>query len=331
MEKKTTSNLSPIVLFSYARPKMLEQTLGSLKQNLLISESELYIFCDGAKPNATSEQIKNIEAVRALAKQFTYSKKTIVIESPTNKGLANSIIEGVTRILAEYKKIIVVEDDVLLSPYFLTFMNDALNVYQNEIKVSSIGSWNYYCDSEKIKGNFFLRYPDTIAWATWERAWNIFESDSIHLQEELQKTRKMRAFNIDGASSFFSDTLQSQIEGRVDSWAIRWTASTILNNMLTLYPQYCLSKHIGFGEGATHETGGDKFDTGVELYNNKVNVKSIPIAESKLALNSWKVFLVGLENKHKLNLIKNKIKKHIPSKALDIIRSIKNFISPQKK
>ena len=163
MEKKTTSNLSPIVLFSYARPKMLEQTLGSLKQNLLISESELYIFCDGAKPNATSEQIKNIEAVRALAKQFTYSKKTIVIESPTNKGLANSIIEGVTRILAEYKKIIVVEDDVLLSPYFLTFMNDALNVYQNEIKVSSIGSWNYYCDSEKIKGNFFLRYPDTIA------------------------------------------------------------------------------------------------------------------------------------------------------------------------
>ena len=141
----------------------------------------------------------------------------------------------------------------------------------------------------------------------------------------------MRAFNIDGASSFFSDTLQSQIEGRVDSWAIRWAASTILNNMLTLYPQYCLSKHIGFGEGATHETGGDKFDTGVELYNNKVNVKSIPIAESKLALNSWKVFLVGLENKHKLNLIKNKIKKHIPSKALDIIRSIKNFISPQKK
>jgi len=318
--------LAPIALFAYARPHLIQKTLDSLKENEDITHSELFIFCDGAKADATHEQIAKINEVRAIAKKIDWCKKLTVIESEKNCGLANSIINGVTKLVNEYGSIIVIEDDVLLSRHFLSFMNDAIQTYQNNGKVISIGSWNYYYNPENSSDNYFLRYPDTIAWATFKRAWDLFIHDPSIALHKLKETKKLNYFNVNGASHFFENTLQAQIEKKVDSWAIRWTATAVLNDALCLYPRYSLAKHIGFGEGATHETGGDNFDTGIELSEKKVDVEEMPVKENTAALNDWKQFLTGLENKNTIHTIKSAVKRIIPHFIKKIIR---NAITPK--
>ena len=123
--------LAPIILFVYNRPWHTEQTLRALMANELAVESELYIYADGPKPNATDEQLQKIREVRQLIRQEQWCGKVHVVESEKNKGLANSVINGVSEIVNKYGRIIVLEDDLKTSPTFLTYMNQALEYYES--------------------------------------------------------------------------------------------------------------------------------------------------------------------------------------------------------
>ena len=185
---------APVILFAYNRPELFKQTLKSLSENELAKDAMVFIFCDGPKPDATIEQMEKISAVRRIAGEIKWCRELHVIESEHNKGLAASIISGVSQVIYKYDKAIIIEDDVLVSPYFLKFMNDALRKYENEEKVLSIGSWNYFVSTETPKHNFFLRYPDSIAWATFKRSWDLFELDSMLLLNKLRAKKLMDDF-----------------------------------------------------------------------------------------------------------------------------------------
>jgi GR25 family glycosyltransferase involved in LPS biosynthesis len=276
---------APIVIFAYNRPWHLSQMLESLRNNFLAEESHITIFCDGPKQGAGMEDLQRIEEVRSIARSQTWAKRLDVIASEVNKGLANSVIDGVSKILDQYGRIIVVEDDVILSPYFLEFMNDALEVYENESRVLSIGSWNYFYHPDTLKNNFFLTMPDTIAWATWSRSWNLFRPDSKNLLQELNAKGLTRKFNLDGQYDF-ETMLKAQAEGKISSWAIRWTAVAVLNNTLSLYPARALSKHAGFGTDATNCFGMD-FNSNLNLADERMIVERQELIYSKQAEEAW--------------------------------------------
>jgi len=261
---------APVVVFAYKRPRHLEQALRGLAANDLAADSPLIIFCDGPKPSATEADKQAIGEVRRIAHAATGFASLEVVEAQANKGLARSVIDGVTRVVKEHGRVIVVEDDAAVSPYFLRFMNEALTIYEQDRRVGSIGSWPYFMPDGRHSRDFFLNHPDSIAWATWERAWALFEPDGRKLMGQL-KNRGCAAV-LDGGISppYYTEMLKDQIRGRVDSWAIRWTATSILHGMLTLFPKAALSKHMGFGLGATHETG-------VEDYNRDLSLATVPI------------------------------------------------------
>ena len=127
--------LAPIVLFVYNRPWHTAQTLEALKKNYLALNSDLFIFSDGPKNEQAKEKVFE---VRKLLKTVTGFKKITIIEKETNIGLANSVINGVTEIINEYRKIIVIEDDIITAPYFLKYMNNALDLYETENKFMQI-------------------------------------------------------------------------------------------------------------------------------------------------------------------------------------------------
>jgi len=236
----------------YKRPDHGRQTIDSLRANALAGESDLFVFCDGAK---THQDEASVHEVRRLARTITGFRQVTIIERPTNLGLAQSIISGVIEVVSKYGRAVVVEEDLITSPFFLKFLNDGLDTYRDDAEVASIHGYLVPI-RRPVPDTFFLRGADCWGWATWQRAWKHFEADGSKLLAELKTRRLEREFDPYGAIGR-ARMLRGQINGLNDSWAIRWHASAFLRNMLTLYPGRSLVQNIGFGRSATHCTGAD--------------------------------------------------------------------------
>jgi hypothetical protein len=239
-------NLAPITLFVYNRPWHTQQTVEALMANEFAAESNLIIFADGAKSTKDKDKVTE---VRQYIHSITGFKSIKIYEQNANQGLANSVIAGVTKVINEFGRIIVLEDDMVTSPYFLRYMNEALEMYKNDKKVISIHGYMFPVKGE-LPDTFFLRGADCWGWATWKRGWDCFEEDGQALTEKFNK-ELIKEFNYINSYPFYK-MLQDQIKGKVDSWAIRWYASAFLQDKLTLYPGKSLVENIGLDGSGIH-------------------------------------------------------------------------------
>lgn len=270
---------APVVLFVYNRPEHTRKTLESLQANDGAAESGLIVFADGPKENASPEELRRIEEVRAIVQEKNWCGNVRLIASEKNKGLAESVIDGVTQVVNEYGRIIVLEDDLVCSPQFLTFMNRALDVYENEERVVSITGYIYPV-KEQLPETYFLRGADCWSWATWKRGWAVFEKDGAKLLQELEHQQWTHDFDFHGAYPY-TQMLRDQVEGKNSSWAIRWYASAFLQNLLTLYPGRSLVQNIGIDGSGTHSGQSDKWD--VQLNHVVPQIGQIPVEENSEA------------------------------------------------
>ncbi len=204
-----------------------------------------------------------------------------------NAGLAKSIIEGVSEVLKTHERVIVIEDDLLLSPHFLRYMNDALRLYADDRQVASIHAYCYPV-RDPMPETFFLRGADCWGWATWRRAWSHFRADGAALLRELREQGLTREFDLDGAYPF-TRMLADQVAGRNDSWAIRWHASAYLADMLTLYPGRSLVHNIGNDASGTHSKATSYYD--VNLAQAQVAMTRIPLEVDRQAREAFVRFL----------------------------------------
>jgi hypothetical protein len=290
--------LAPIVLFVYNRPWHTRQTIEALQKNDLANDSKLFIYSDAAR---NENAIPKVNEAREYIKSIDGFSSVTIIERDKNWGLANSIIDGVTKIVNEYGKIIVLEDDLVTSPYFLRFMNEALDIYKDEEKVACIHGYMY-----PIKGLpeiFFIRGADYWGWATWNRAWSIFENDGQKLLSMLNSSD----FKKDklGYLCSYPKMLREQNIGNIDSWAIRWYYSALLHNMYCLYPFKTLVINIGQDGTGTHNAKSD-YNSHQELVERKIDIKKLEVSESQAA----KELLIEYHTNIKLPLttrIKNKL------------------------
>ncbi len=264
---------APIVLFVYNRLWHTRQTVESLQKNKFAINSDLFIFSDG--PKNISDSLL-VDELRSYLKTISGFKSVNVIEKKINNGLSKSIITGVGEIVERFGKVIVLEDDIVTSPFFLKYMNDALGLYENENKVASVHGYVYPV-KEELPNTFFLRGADCWGWATWKRAWKMFEPDGKKLLNELEYNKLTDRFDFYGGYPF-TQMLKNQVMGRNNSWAIRWHASVFLKEKLTLYPRKSLVKNIGFDNSGVHSGFFNIFS--VETCDSFLDVKSIPIVEN---------------------------------------------------
>ena len=245
--KNTSNILAPIVLFAYNRPWHIHQTLESLKKNELANQSDLIIFSDAARKSTDTAPVQEVRRYIKTVKGFN---SVNIIERTNNFGLANSIIDGVSQVINEYGNVIVLEDDLVTSPYFLKYMNDGLRYYENAEDVISIHGYIYPMN-DVLPETFFLRGADCWGWATWKRGWALFERDGKKLLNELQSRHAEYEFDFNGSYPY-TRMLRNQISGKNNSWAIRWHASAFLRNKFTLYPGQSLVQNIGHDGSGTH-------------------------------------------------------------------------------
>lgn len=286
--------LAPIALFVYNRPWHTLQTLEALSINDLSDKSSLYIFCDGQKKNADDLEINNINEVRKLIKTKQWCERVEIIESKINKGLAKSIIEGVTELTNRFEKIIVLEDDIVTSKGFLKYMNEALFMYENNTEVMHISGYVYPV-SRKLPETFFLNLTTCWGWATWKRAWKNFEKNPSKQIETLTKNNKWEEFTFNYSNLSFKNQIEDNFNLKLNTWAIFWYASVFSLNGLALHPNKSLVQNIGMdgtGENCLDSSENNPYNW--KKLKEKIKVKAIDLKVSKKAFSLFCIYFNSL-------------------------------------
>lgn len=282
------NNPAPIVLFVYNRPEHTRLTVEALLKNDLSNECDLIVYSDAPKSETDTETVNE---VRRYIHHVDGFKCVTIVERERNFGLARSIIDGVTNVVNEFGKVIVVEDDLITSPHFLTYMNDALERYADDERVISVHGYVYPVEQE-LPEAFFLPGADCWGWATWKRGWALFESNGQHLLDELERRELIRSFDFNDSYPY-SSMLESQIKGTNDSWAVRWYASAFLADKLTLYPGRSLVHNIGNDSSGTHCS--DSSDLDAQLSETLIDLSEIAVVKSETGRQAFETFFRQLQ------------------------------------
>lgn len=296
--------LSPVVLFVYNRPWHTQQTIDSLKKNILASESVLYIFSDAPKNNKANQ---GVSEVREIISQVSGFKKVIVVEQTQNLGLASSVIGGVSNVLESHDRVIVLEDDLLTSPYFLSYMNKALDFYGNSENIFSVTGFSFSSDFMNFPADFdddvYLNIrPMSWSWATWKSEWQNLDWEIQDFHAFLSSNESVKKFNQGGTD--LTPMLKAQMGGHIDSWYIRWTYNAYLKGKHTIYPKKSFVNNIGHDNTGVH-CGVDKHHilSHTELnFSSQISFYKNPMLNSEIVSNFNKAFNFPLKTKLKLSI-----------------------------
>lgn len=256
---------APIIIFAYNRADHFIQVYNALSACKEAKDSDLFIFSDGAKNEAGKEKVNEVRTAVAAIKDSGDFKSVTVAESPVNKGLAASIIAGVTEVINKYGKAIVVEDDCKVSPFFLSFMNNALDCYENNKKIGSIAGYTPMIDlPEDYKKDVFAAYRScSWTWATWKDRWDGVDWELKYIKEFYKSPKLIHRLNSNGSDRFMR--LYRQTKGNGSSWSVRFGAHLVKNNLITVYPRFSYNSNIGCDESGVHSKSEDNEKMRVDL------------------------------------------------------------------
>ncbi len=290
------------MLFVYKRLDSLKKCILALQQNKLAIFSPLIIYSDAAK---SIEDKAAIEDVRAYIKEITGFKSLKIIFREENYGLSRSILSGIDEVFLQYDRLIVLEDDIIVSKIFLNYMNYGLQKFENDKNIGSINSYT----EVKFSKPYIALGADCWGWATWKNRWISFEKNSSILFEQINYSQKLKKEIIKRSHGFYYNMLIDQIKGNIDSWAIRWYMYNFINNLHGLYPATSLVNNIGSDDMATHKqlnlkyTNLDDSNANLDLIIKFNNLKEDKVIISKLTMEFKKIYI-----SYKLNNLLNMIK-----------------------
>ncbi|GAB3801681.1 glycosyltransferase [Spirosoma humi] len=262
---------APVILFAYKRPDELKATIKALEANYLAPESDLYIFADAPKRPADAPKVAE---VRQLLDAVSGFKSIHRDYAETNIGCADSVIRGISQVLAKYPTAIIVEDDLVTSPNFLDFMNQGLEQYAKNKRVYSVAGYTFPFQkpANHASDAYFIPRHSPWGWATWADRWQSIDWDMADYPAFTQDKAEQRLF-MQGGSDLLG-MLRDQMEGRADAWDIRFCFNRFKNNGLTVYPTISKVENIGFGEEATHTNIYNRYKT--QLDDGQQRVFNLP-------------------------------------------------------
>lgn len=279
---------APVVIFVYNRLEHTKKTISSLLDNALAKYSDVFIFSDG--PKNVEDEVK-VNKVRSYIKSVNGFNRSTIIQREKNWGLAQNIIDGVTQVVTKYSKIIVLEDDLIVSPGFLKFMNDALDYYQPVNKVWHISGWNYSIDGTELSDVFLWRVMNCWGWGTWSDRWSKFEWNVDNVTKDFTSS-EIKMFNLDGTENFWAQVIANK-QGKLDTWAIYWYATIFKNHGLCLNPTQTFVQNIGHDGSGVHSGKTDYYSSGLNykkefLFEDKFVENQIAVQRIKKFYRSIK-------------------------------------------
>lgn len=309
-KKAFIENLAPIVLFTYNRLDHTKQTIEALQKNFYAKESNIYIYSDAPK---TEEFVDSVNSVRRYIKSIKGFKSITIIERKYNWGLAKNIIDGVTEIINKYGKIIVLEDDIVTSKYFLKYMNDALEIYKNHNKVMQVSGYLFPIDNSNLPETFFSRMSDCWGWATWSESWKFFERNPKKTKNDF-KRMEIYQFNFENNIDFWQQVLDNYDE-KIYTWAVFWATIIFKMEGLVLYPKFSMARNIGLDNSGENCNKTNIFD--VDLYESEIKFFSYDIKENLQGYLAFKKYFKRI-NRNIIRRFMSKLSRMILNKINSI-------------
>lgn len=258
--------MSPICLFVYKRYDTTKLMLESLLACPECADSELYVFMDEARNDSEAD---DVEKVRALFDNLQGFKTIHPYPARMNKGMARSVIDGVTTVLQQHESIIVLEDDLVVAPDFLTFMNAALEAYRDRSDIWSISGYTPNLkEIEQYDKNsvFLVPRAQCWGWATWSDRWETVDWEVSDFNYLARNKKRRKAFDMGGNDLF--RTLEMEHRERIESWAVRWAYAASKQKMWTVNPMLSKVQNIGLKSSTSHVGWHDERHN-VELLGDK--------------------------------------------------------------
>ena len=275
------SKMATIALFVYNRPNHTKLTLDALRLNQYAEKSNLVIFSDGPKSLADS---KEVDSVREIIHSTSGFQSVEIVLRKKNCGLANSIISGVNEILADSESVIVLEDDIITSPSFLSFMNQGLLFFADKKKVFHINGFSHNIPQNALQDIYMNRVMDCWGWATWRDRWSNYERSPIALFEQMDSLQRFK-FDLDGTGEFWPQ-VEKNLIGEINTWAVFWYASIFLKGGLCVSPTQSYTQNIGFDGSGTHCLDEGEHQNISKRLNVSTDINfNEPLEENKLAIS----------------------------------------------
>lgn len=305
-------NLAPIVLFAYNRPEHTLKCLESLAENNLAAQSVLHIFCDGPKANASPADLQKIKEVHEVVNRSKWCGEVFIHTQEKNIGLRNSIISGVTSIISKHGKVIVIEDDLVLSRYFLEYMNNGLKRYEQNLNVGQISGFAFKLDVTSVKEDaYFIPLATTWGWATWGRVWDEVDFDGRAYQSILPDKKTIRRFNLDNSYDYYSMLMkQLKNDQGISSWGIMFWLNAFKHQYMVLYPKHALCTNNGFDGSGRHNSDKEIKDFDDFSPENRVTFYPENVASNEAIFS----------------LLKHKLAKQEYSFTIRILKMIRNIM-----
>jgi hypothetical protein len=279
--------LAPIVLFVYNRPWHTKKTIEALKNNELAEESDLFIFADNTVDDKNKE---SVDSVRKYVKTIDGFKTVNIVERETNFGLAQNVISGVTEVINRYNKVIVLEDDIVCSRIYLSYMNKLLSYYKYNEKIYSVTGYTFPIEIPvKYKYDvYFSSRASSWGWGTWKDRWEIVDWDVEDYDSFLINPEHIKSFNAGGDD--LTKMLKQQMNGKIDSWSIIWSYSHFKNNSYCVYPTKSRLRNIGADRSGIHTDKTKKFDVEIYEEDTELNLTDNIILNDEIILNFQNFF-----------------------------------------
>ncbi len=287
--------LAPIVVFAYNRPNHLKLTLEKLRYNKYADKSILHIFCDGIKVNSDIEKNR---AIRSIINNSNGFQKKYLHFKEKNIGLANSIITGVSEVFDSNESAIILEDDLLTHPFFLSYMNHSLNHYKENKNIFLISGYNHPSKILKIPSNYsqdiyFSPRASSWGWATWSDRWKKIEWNTDTLLQKIEKYK----YDINHAGEDLKITLKLQKMGVVDSWAVRFCTNIAIKNGLVVYPIRSLIENIGMDGSGRHSKKTSKYANNLTYELSNINFPKEVTINDEIIRNFLNIYKTPLKYK----------------------------------
>lgn len=243
---------APVVVFAYKRYEHTKKVLEALDNNYFASQSDIYIFCDAAKGESDRNAVEKTRRYLQEFKETNSFLNCYLFFATNNKGLASSVIDGVSYVLKKHENIIVVEDDLITSRDFLQYMNEALEYYKEDDEIGAISGFSYPLKALKDYSYdvYFARTGNSWGWGTWKNVWNKVDWEVSNYKQFKNSIQQRWKFN--NTQKGISNMLDRQMQKKIDSWAVRWDYHFFMNKLLTVYPIATKVCNIGFDETGTN-------------------------------------------------------------------------------
>lgn len=305
------SSFAPVVVFAYARKEHLEKALNSLNKSALAKKTELFIFCDNFKSEKDKQQVEETRKFVDSFSGYSNFSKTTIVKADANRGLKDSVVAGVTSIINEYGRVIVVEDDLEVSPFFLEFMNNSLDFYESNNQIWAISGYTLQMKSLKKYEHdvYFAGRGCSWGWATWKDRWSTIDWSVLSYKSFKHNWKKRKGFSKWGAD--LPPMLDYQMASNINSWAIIWCYEAFKQNKITVYPKESYVKNLGNDGSGSHGSQSSQFDSSLNTQKSFSCVFQEPFFEKNIKKEFHKIysgnFVFRLKDQVKSFLIRNNI------------------------